>query len=267
MSARECGGQRERGEREVKLRRPRPVLGAWCGARAQTGWIFSISREQKMRTPLFNWVNIKMTNRFACSGEFRVLLLGLRLFPRVWWRSVTPGARHHHHIHEHYGNFSPGYFPPPALISGDHRLMMDEVGHAVMENTIRLTMSHVQHKTQKYEKEKINVKRLYNIIYLPFCWITWICVITILSSLYTKLKDKHNIFLEYHQESFLGWGLICDDVAARWCPQNWFIVVTKFRNCLVFERWDARSERGNDADCAHWAQVTRAELGSEFITR
>ena len=76
-------------------------------------------------------------------------MLRLRLFPRVWWRSVTPGARHHHHIHEHYGNFSPGYFPPLALISGDHRLMMDEVGHAVMENTISLPMARVQHKTPK----------------------------------------------------------------------------------------------------------------------
>ena len=39
--------------------------------------------------------------------------------------------------------------------------MMDEVGHAVMENTISLTMSRVQHKTQQYEKEKLNVKRLH----------------------------------------------------------------------------------------------------------
>ena len=81
-------------EREVKLRRPRPaVLGAWCGARAQTGWIFSISREQKMRTPLFNWVNIKMTNRFECSGEFRVLLLGLGEYFPVSGGGVWPLAR------------------------------------------------------------------------------------------------------------------------------------------------------------------------------
>ena len=53
---------------------------------------------------------------------------------------------------------------PPAishrrLISGDHWAMMDEVGHAVIENTISLAMSPVKQKSRervKKRKEKNN---------------------------------------------------------------------------------------------------------------
>ena len=74
----------------------------------------------------------------------------MRLFPRAG-AGVWPLARATiSHIHEHYGNFSPGYFPPPPPLR-DRRAMMDEVGHAVIENTISLAVSPVKQKSREKE--------------------------------------------------------------------------------------------------------------------
>ena len=154
MSARECGGQRE--EREVKLRRPRLVPCAWWGARAQRRRIFSVS--QKLQTenfyqqPLYHQelfkgaeksvcVNMKVYIKFPKWDYFPVLVL--ECDP---WRA-PPSATFMNTM-----GTSPPAISHRRLISGDHWAMMDEVGHAVIENTVSLAMSPVKQKTPR-EKE------------------------------------------------------------------------------------------------------------------
>ena len=89
MSARECGGQRER---EVKLRRPRPVLGACCGARAQAGWIFLIYQEQKIRTPWKTQSTLKSQRDLPLVESFEFCCSDWDYFP-VRSGGVWPLAR------------------------------------------------------------------------------------------------------------------------------------------------------------------------------
>ena len=109
---------------------------------------------------------------------------------------------------------------PPAishrrLISGDHWAMMDEVGHAVIENTINLAMPPVRQKTQR-TKTWINTNKIY--------------IENADQDLFYSCVSKRFCRLVFD----LWW---CSSLlaVAGWCLQNWFIVVTKFRNRLMFE--------------------------------
>ena len=84
---------RERGEkREVKPRRPRPVLGACCGARAQAGWIFLIYQEQKIRTPWKTESTSKWQRDLHVGESFEFCCSDLEYFP-VRSGGVWPLAR------------------------------------------------------------------------------------------------------------------------------------------------------------------------------
>ena len=79
-------------EREVKLRRPRPVLGACCGARAQAGWIFLIYQEQKIRTPWKTESTSKWQRDLHVGESFEFCCSDLEYFP-VRSGGVWPLAR------------------------------------------------------------------------------------------------------------------------------------------------------------------------------